>query len=488
MKSSEPRLVAKDNVGLKLGKTTIYVWAVLAVGLMNLFSSNSHHRYLKTPIRWGDDDKAKTEVAKRMWCRIEQHLPYFGILADGTKPYYQCAPGSSAKNQMVRKWGGPNGKRLPLPPVLSSSGVLDFHVKLQTSLKILVVGNSLSQQNFYALQEAFCYPHHHNDTTINNNNTNNNTNNNIIASQPCRTFQFTQAGDKFGKNAKLSEVVHVPGGGFIAHWGTKEMIQVDKQNLTEWRQGSSALQLLRNASLTQSTNMDILIFHIPCGHIQLKDVTEESLSKIVSLAHGLFHCSTVIFVNMAWHNGVVSEKVRQLEAGNEVIKRFVEGYLPRHDGTSVQHVELLDFASLTQSIIEANGASLGMTLKETYELRLADSRFKGLVAQNCGEIPNQNKTCKPNMFAADGIHWCPETIHGRVSASLACILGCIHNSNAQNGADHSLNSGIAGGIQETIVEGDHLAESKRKSCSDQCNSRFMNLDPVSFNVEGYEDL
>jgi hypothetical protein len=43
-------------------------------------------------------------------------------------------------------------------------------------------------------------------------------------------------------------------------------------------------------------------------------------------------------------------------------------------------VELLDFASLTQSIIEANGASLGMTLNETYELRLADSQFKGLVA------------------------------------------------------------------------------------------------------------
>jgi hypothetical protein len=270
----------------------------------------SFNQYLKTP----------------MWCRIKQHLPNFGIIPDGTKPYYQCAP---------------KEKRLPLPPVLSSSGVLDFHVKLQISLKILVVENSLSQQNYYALQEAFCYPHHHNDTTITtnnntntntnsniNNNINNNTNNNSIASQPCQTFKFVQAGDKFGKNAKLAEVVHVPGGGFTAHWGTKELIQVDTQNLTEWRQGSSTLQLLRNASLTQSTNMDILIFHIPCGHIHLEDVTEESLSKIVSLAHGLFHCSTVIFVNMAWHNGVVSEKVQQLEAGNEVIKRFVEGYLP----------------------------------------------------------------------------------------------------------------------------------------------------------------
>jgi hypothetical protein len=78
---------------------------------------------------------------------------------------------------------------------LNDSGALDFSVWLRTSLKILVVGNSLSGQNSDALEEAFCYPHNvnfslppffdlsANTTMLNNTNINiNNNNNNWVAS------------------------------------------------------------------------------------------------------------------------------------------------------------------------------------------------------------------------------------------------------------------------------------------------------------------
>lgn len=54
----------------------------------------------------------------------------------------------------------------------------------------------------------------------------------------------------------------------------------------------------------------------------------------------------------------------------------------------------------------------------------------------------------------DGMHLCPETFHGRINTALVCLLDCKYNQQQQRTA---------------LME-----------CSDGCNAKFMNLDPISF--------
>jgi len=56
----------------------------------------------------------------------------------------------------------------------------------------------------------------------------------------------------------------------------------------------------------------------------------------------------------------------------------------------------------------------------------------------------------------DGMHQCPETFHGRVNAALVCLLDCRFNQ--------------------------RLLPSSILSCSDGCNSKYMNVDPIIFTL------
>ena len=100
------------------------------------------------------------DFSKRITGRIMEGLPYYGIVTDGSATHFKCNLQELLETPMIRKWGGPVGMRQPLPSRMNETGVLlNYSVRLRTSLKILVIGNSLSGQNSDVLEEAFCYPH-----------------------------------------------------------------------------------------------------------------------------------------------------------------------------------------------------------------------------------------------------------------------------------------------------------------------------------------
>ena len=53
------------------------------------------------------------------------------------------------------------------------------------------------------------------------------------------------------------------------------------------------------------------------------------------------------------------------------------------------------------------------------------------------------------------MHWCVETIGGRYSASIACLLGCVYNGGDEKGI-HDI-----------------------RKCEQACNDQFMSLFPVA---------
>mmetsp|Transcript_49821 Transcript_49821/g.149848 ORF Transcript_49821/g.149848 Transcript_49821/m.149848 type:complete len:145 (-) Transcript_49821:203-637(-) len=136
-----------------------------------------------------------------------------------------------------------------------------------------------------------------------------------------------------------------------------------------------------------------------------------------------------------------------------MIRSFASNYT-KPENCTVETVQVLDFATLTMNMIEANAQYLGIKAEDTYNLRMP-TRWNSLVAQLCASLPfpDENKGCLPNYFSNDGIHWCPETTHGRLNAGLVCILSCIYNDKSMAGMD---------------------------TCCNNCNSKFMSLEPLVF--------
>lgn len=62
------------------------------------------------------------------------------------------------------------------------------------------------------------------------------------------------------------------------------------------------------------------------------------------------------------------------------------------------------------------------------------------------------------------MHWCVETIGGRYSASIACLLGCVYNG-----------SGEMGGGEEEF----NTTKENVRQCERECNEQFMSLFPVA---------
>lgn len=62
------------------------------------------------------------------------------------------------------------------------------------------------------------------------------------------------------------------------------------------------------------------------------------------------------------------------------------------------------------------------------------------------------------------MHWCVETIGGRYSASIACLLGCVYNESGERG----------GGEEEFNTTKENV-----RQCERECNEQFMSLFPVA---------
>lgn len=123
----------------------------------NMFGSEQS---LVSPAALNQNEMKKASQENLKWL-ILQHMPLHGVRADGTRSdvHYRCKPLEIVRYGMYHKWGGPVVLRQPLSgTLLNRSGVLDGHVKISSfRLRILVLGNSLSEQLHNGLEEALCF-------------------------------------------------------------------------------------------------------------------------------------------------------------------------------------------------------------------------------------------------------------------------------------------------------------------------------------------
>ena len=73
--------------------------------------------------------------------------------------------------------------------------------------------------------------------------------------------------------------------------------------------------------------------------------------------------------------------------------------------------------------------------------------------------PRNDTDCVRNMISNDGMHWCMETIGGRLNAGIACLLGCIYNPVDKSDTSSSTAEDI-------------------ELCAQSCNDKYMSLTPL----------
>lgn len=210
------------------------------------------------------------------------------------------------------------------------------------------------------------------------------------------------------------------------------------------------------------------MYQFQSGHVDLHDFDEYYLEQAIVAASDLFQATTVLFPTLAWMNNVDPASVDILHEVNDRIRNFARLYTPPRSKTStVESVHVLDFAELSRSYIEANAKILDIPPNATYTVRV-ESRWESLVAQMCASLPfaEDPRGCLPGMVSLDGMHQCPETFHGRMNAVLVCVLDCKFNQR------HHFASGNKNYNQNTVKS--------LLTCSDGCNSKYMNVHPIVF--------
>ena len=345
--------------------------------------------------------------------------------------------------------------RLPLPEPIQR--LVNFTTIVSTNLKILFMGDSVGMQFAQGFQES--------------------------AGGTYDNYQVLRY--SWGTHVGLTLLAPVLGGGQVAGWRITDMLELRGENkpLPNRRGGgwvkSDVLALLdRSLSVTathsaryddknQTTkqtmvSFDSMVFRIPQGWISPNQVTEQSLQETVGLAHELFGVSTVIFVSLPFVNNyqTMQDLVDRNDA-NERLHEFAQGWSYRNSDIGVTHVLVLELGRLVDEFMKWNARLMGYdTSDQNYTMdRLKQGKkIPRSIPLVCTERPEGGGPCEPNLFSFDGMHWCMENMNGRVSAGVACLLGCVHN-----GIDNNKGKNFTGAV---------------KGCEKRCNDQYMRFNQV----------
>ena len=160
------------------------------------------------------------------------------------------------------------------------------------------------------------------------------------------------------------------------------------------------------------------------------------------------------------------EDLNDMLATNQMIRDLVKDSWGISDFPDLL---LMDFGGWTDQLTEMNARAAGMDTKSNanYTLeRLGCAKFPPSIAMTCvnKHVKPGSCTCTRNVISIDGMHWCMETIGGRVIGALSCLLQCSLLTNESN---------IAGAVS---------SEKKRGilgKCQQRCNDAFMSLREAS---------
>ena len=149
------------------------------------------------------------------------------------------------------------------------------------------------------------------------------------------------------------------------------------------------------------------------------------------------------------------EDLSTMRETNQMIRELVEASWETSD---LPDMLLMDFGAWVDQLTELNARLAGMDTQSNanYTLeRLGCAKFSPSIALSCAEaVKPDSCKCTRNVVSRDGMHWCMETIGGRVTAGFACLIQC-----------------------SLSIEGDK--KSRFRSCQQSCNEQFMSLRKAS---------
>mmetsp|Transcript_24286 Transcript_24286/g.26084 ORF Transcript_24286/g.26084 Transcript_24286/m.26084 type:complete len:544 (-) Transcript_24286:3431-5062(-) len=395
------------------------------------------------------------------------------------KPY-QIRYGNNTKcivGVKTNKFGRKPIKRVALNSLLSS--VLNVTTTVQTNLKIISVGDSVGIQFHELLEEALQPPL----TKMSSD-----TDNILTSNRKSGNNYHVVYQNAWGNHESVSVSGPVSGGGVVAAlrmtglllysgkngnppneppngqngaggWLPEHIQQILKHNYTITKTAAGTKTTKSTTATVES--FDAMIFRIPHGWLPLKLITRERLEASLLLARELFGINTTIVQTLPLNNNVKSmEDLIELSETNLMIRDLVEASWKNKE---LPDLLLMDFGGWTDKLTNLNARLAGMNqTAANYTLeRLGCARFPPSIAMSCVHQVNKGScTCTRNMLSIDGMHWCMETLGGRIIAMFACLLQCslLPQENNSNNDD-----------KIKIFRG----------CQTSCNDQFMSLREAS---------
>jgi hypothetical protein len=355
--------------------------------------------------------------------------------------------------------------RVGLPAEMkNATGVLDFTTSVTTDLKILFMGDSVSIQYSQGFEEAAGALHEHR-----------------------AVLRYS-----WGTHEGLHVSAPVRGGGVVAGWRLTGLLSRGRENkpLPNSSGGGWVRKDVHNLT-THTYNVtndqgeeeskavgsfDAMVIRIPHGWMSLNQISIQALNETVHLAHELFGVSSIVFISLPFVNYVVTmDDLHLLNEKNTLIRDFVRNWEKSASaGSGVEHLLLLDFGDFADSLMEWNARLMGFdTSVANYTMEtLSCCPRKGIkksIAQVCStRVQVGSKNCNGNSISIDGMHWCMETIGGRVFAGTSCLLACAFNNEMRDGSTIKAST--------TTI----------RRCEQRCNDDFMSLKSVDVSsmVEG----
>jgi hypothetical protein len=352
--------------------------------------------------------------------------------------------------------------RMDLPPSTNNnSNPFDFQFVFQTSLNILIMGDSLAVQCGSWLQVAG-------------------------GGRSNKTILHWLDWKSDGLVEGMA-VATVNGGGSIAYWRLMNFWRPNGMKLRLRQRGRGWrkpwVSHLQTMLPSPSDKYNVIVFRISHPWIPIHEVTDEALNETIQTAREhLGQPLIFIFQTAPFENNVVTETdLIEFRAMNNLVRSFVTNL-------NASDVLLSDVATYMENVMEWNAKQLGIIPRNTTtptatttttqtstnssyvldrlavpppHLGMSAPRFRAHVAQICSEPPppSQNYTCRFNMLSNDGMHPCMESLGPRMFANTACLIQCAYND-----------------TRETSSTGSNSSPVDIRECERGCNERFFRLD------------
>mmetsp|Transcript_17068 Transcript_17068/g.20842 ORF Transcript_17068/g.20842 Transcript_17068/m.20842 type:complete len:548 (+) Transcript_17068:64-1707(+) len=507
---------------IRLSKTFVFLFAIMA--MVVLFTLNEHVFRLNTN---------QLSFSKQVYSDISYKVIRFRKF-NNTMDFYGCKPEEETKKEKG------NIRTSNSMSILNESGVADFNIQLTTSLKILLMGDSVGVQYTQALQQAAeVLPH-----------------NRIVQKY------------SWGEHEGISLALPVKGGGAIAGYRITGLFQAAEQdvehhqaphrgggwmkehveqlmkyiqhqnvdgNLTAVHEKMTNSETIAKTDMEASSSslmpsnaaFDVLIHQFPASWIDVPwspKFTQEAIGEAVNLANLQFGAKIVILQTVPIQNNL--ESMDELVKINQAIWDFATQYKPSPSGDGVQVVVVMDVGAFSTSLFVYNSVGMNMTLP--------NESMKYLDAFNDDDAATETTTAE-NFDVGKGLRnmiWDYSnrtfrkfvlTLESMLSQRLLCchrewdrqMIGyccdekvehlekkCTRNKFSRDGM-HFCMDVVAGRIVgatscllKCSVDIYDVNESKFKnenynkalrSCEKKCNRQYMSLKPIPF-IEGMNTI